>query len=255
MTNVSYTSAGVVVRDDIVQAHTQVWQKLAEPGTWWTGTERVSIAAEVRGARQCQLCRDRKAALAPASVQGAHNSEAELPDAVIELVHRVTTDSGRLSKQWYEQLLASGLEDTHYVEALGVAIRTVSIDTFCRGIGVAIHPLPTPIDGEPSRRRPTQAQVDDAWVPMIPNGKIVEPDADLFSSDEPAAYVTRALSLVPDELRTSIHVLIPPQYMDAFKVHHILDPSRPSGNPERAISRAQMEFLASRVSALNQCFF
>ena len=168
---------------------------------------------------------------------------------------RVTTDPGRLSKQWYEQLLASGLKDTHYVEALGVVIRTVSIDTFCRGIGVAVHPLPTPIDGEPTRRRPPQAQVDEAWVPTIPDGEIAEPDADLYQGEETTAYVLRALSLVPDELRTSIHILVPPQYMEPYKVHHVLDPSLPTADPHRAISRAQMEFLAARVSALNQCFY
>ena len=50
-------------------------------------------------------------------------------------------------------------------------------------------------------------------------------------------------------------MLIPPQYMDPFKVHHVLDPTRPDANPNRAISRAQIELVASRVSALNECFY
>ena len=147
------------------------------------------------------------------------------------------------------------MQDTHYVEALGVVVRTVSIDSFCRGIGVTVHPLPTPVDGEPTRDRPTAAQMDVSWVPMIPGGPVAEPYADLYQGEETVANVVRALSLVPDEVRGSIHVLAEHQYMNAFKVHHIIDPSLPTGNPQRAISRAQMEFLASRVSALNQCFF
>jgi hypothetical protein len=61
--------------------------------------------------------------------------------------------------------------------------------------------------------------------------------------------VLRALSLVPDEVRLCIHVLLPSQYMDPALVR---DPASDAG---RAINRAQMELLAARVSALNQCFY
>ena len=62
MIDVSYTTAPCPVRADIEEAHTFFWQKLAAPGTWWTGAERVAIGAEVRQARHCQLCQERKAA-------------------------------------------------------------------------------------------------------------------------------------------------------------------------------------------------
>ena len=164
------------------------------------------------------------------------------------MIHRVTTDPGRLSKDWYERLLADGVEDTHYVEALGVVVRTVSVDSFCRGLGIPPHPLPTPIPGEPSRRRPPQAQMDAAWVPMIPSGQETGPDADIYWG-QPAPNVLRAMSLVPDEVRASIHTLIVTHYMEFAQT---MDPTSNGG---RAISRAQIELLASRVSALNQCFY
>jgi hypothetical protein len=164
------------------------------------------------------------------------------------MIHKITTDPGRLSKQWYEQLLADGLEDTQYIETLGVVIRTVSIDSFCRGIGMPPHPLPSPVAGEPSRRRPPSARVDVAWVPMIPNGEETGPDADIYWGRR-APNVIRAMSLVPDEVRSSIHILLPPQYLDPANVP---DPRVDVG---RAISRSQMELLAARVSALNQCFY
>ena len=99
MTDISYQTAPVPVREDIVEAHAQLWRQLAEPGTWWTGAERVAIAAEVRQARACVLCRERKTALSPAAVQGTHGGMGVLPDSVVEMVHRVTTDPGRLSRQ------------------------------------------------------------------------------------------------------------------------------------------------------------
>lgn len=68
MSDITYASGPVPVRADLLEAHRQVWDKLAEPGTWWTGAERVAIAAETRNARQCKLCQERKAALSPTAV-------------------------------------------------------------------------------------------------------------------------------------------------------------------------------------------
>ena len=248
MTTISYAATEIPVRPDLVEAQQHVWQKLSEPGTWWTGAERVAIAAEVRNAWTCRLCIDRKAALSPSAVAGEHDTLGVLPSAMVEMIHRITTDPGRLSKDWYEGLLADGVEDTHYIEALGVVIRTVSIDSFCRGLGVPAHPLPTPIPGEPSRRRPPQAQIDVSWVPMIPNGQETGPDADIYWG-QPVPNVIRAMSLVPDEVRSSIHSLLVAHYMEMAQAFD------PTSNGGRAISRAQIELLAARVSALNQCFY
>src|SRR5207249_196008 len=60
---ISYDSAAVPVREDLVLAHARQWERLARPGTWWTGAERVAIAGEVRSAVTCELCRQRKASL------------------------------------------------------------------------------------------------------------------------------------------------------------------------------------------------
>ena len=55
MTQISYAAATVPVRADLTAAHEHLWQNLAEPGTWWTGAERVAIAADVRAAWTCGL--------------------------------------------------------------------------------------------------------------------------------------------------------------------------------------------------------
>ncbi len=50
MTDFSYSYAPGRVRNDIIKAHSHTWNRLAKPGTWWTGSERIEIAAETRRA-------------------------------------------------------------------------------------------------------------------------------------------------------------------------------------------------------------
>ena len=245
MSEITYEAAPVTVREDIIEAHRRAWQRIANPGTWWTGKERVAIAEEVRSAVRCSLCKERKAALSPNAVRGKHDSPGVLPEEVVDVIHRVVTDPGRLSKEWYEQVIAGGVEDNHYVEIIGVVIMVVSVDVFCRGIGVPAHPLPAPVEGEPSRRRPESAKPEAAWVPMIAQGKEKGPEADLYREGN-HPNVGRALSLVPDEVR-GMKDLIGAQYVP---VHQVIDV-----RVNRSISRAQMELIAGRVSALNGCFY
>jgi hypothetical protein len=73
MHGISYNAALVPVRDDFAATHSRFWKRLASPGAWWTGAERVAIAAEVRHARHCALCQARKAVLTPAAVAGQHD--------------------------------------------------------------------------------------------------------------------------------------------------------------------------------------
>jgi hypothetical protein len=246
MQALSYSAASIPVRDDFAAAHTRFWQRLAAPGTWWTGAERVAIAAEVRQARHCALCQARKAALTPAAVQGHHDHLGALPDAAVDVIHRVVTAPGRLSQQWLTEVMAAGLSAEQYVEILGTLVALVSIDSFCRGIGVPLHPLPAPQPGAPSQYRPPGAIQAEAWVPMIPVERATGAEADLYGG-QAVGNVIRAMSLVPDEVRT-LHDLSAAHYLPMGQVR---DPSAATG----ALSRMQMELIAGRVSALRQCFY
>ncbi len=33
------------IRDDLAEAHRLAWAHLASPGSWWTGAERIELAA------------------------------------------------------------------------------------------------------------------------------------------------------------------------------------------------------------------
>ncbi len=39
MANISYATASVPVREDLLAAHRRAWQRLAQAGNWWTGAE------------------------------------------------------------------------------------------------------------------------------------------------------------------------------------------------------------------------
>jgi hypothetical protein len=242
---ISYEGAGVPVRRDLPEAHARAWRRLAEPGAYWSGAERVAIAAEVRLAARCQVCAERKRAFS-ASLQAApHDTLGVLSPPAVDVIHRVTTDPRRLTRTWFDKTLASGVSEGQYVELIAVVATVISIDAFCRGVGVRPHPLPEPIKGEPSGYRPESARLDVAWVPMIPARGAVGAEADLWAPGR-TANVVRALSLVPDEVRT---------LKDLGSAHYMPFEKMADLRAGRSLDRRQIELLAGRVSALRECFY
>ena len=236
---------GVAVRDDLRRAHRDLLDHVRAPGTWWTGAERVAIAAAARAAVRCGRCRASKASLSPRAVEGRHEGAGELPEHVTDTVHRVRTDPARLSKSWFDGVLGGGLDVARYVELIGVTTLVTGLDSFARAVGIPPFPLPDPLPGAPSRYRPMGAKPGTAWVPMIDLGEATGPESDLYGT----AYVPniiRALSLVPDEVR-ALRRASESHYVP---VAQIVDPTA-----RRALDRPQMELVAARVSALNECFY
>src|SRR5918996_2467713 len=154
-------------RSDLSQALDTAWSLIGEPGTWWTGEERVAIAAEARQAPRCALCRVRREATSAAMASGEHDSAVDLPPSAIEAIHRIRTDPGRLGPNWYQSLLTGGLSDERYVELLAVIAIVVAVDTFRRAAGLPMLSLPNPKPGEPSCRRPHGARPGLAWMPTL----------------------------------------------------------------------------------------
>lgn len=251
MSHPSYESSGYPIRSDVAALHREVLATLARPGTWWTGAERLAIAAAARAARDCELCRNRKAALSPTAVQGVHDGPDELPPEVLDVVHRIVTDPGRLSKSWYQGVLDGGaLDDTRFVELVSVTVMLTALDVFARALGVPPAPLPEAGDGLPSRERPATARVQGAWVPQIPAGEEGgEEWRALYGDREFVPQIGRALSLVPAEVEM-MKAVAEPHYM---ALDHVVDPTYET--PDRTLDRLQMELIASRVSNLNECFY
>ena len=244
MTGVSYQHSEYGVPEEFDTVHSNFWRRLGGAGEWWSGAERVKIAEEVRSASACALCRERRAALSPNAGAGEHDAATDLPSAAVEAIHRIVTDPGRLSHKWFVELTAAELTDAHYVELLGILVALVSIDSFCKGIGLPPHPFPPAASDAPGQQRPAGAAMEAAWVPMIKEDKALGPEADLYGGAERTANVLRAMSLVPDAVRTLVE-------LSGAHYHGGANPAAQG----RTLTRAQMELLAARVSAIRECFY
>jgi hypothetical protein len=244
-----FVDAAVGVREDAATTCAERWYGIGRPGAWWSGPERVAMAAEVRSARRCETCAERKASLS-VSPEPAHEANDLLSSALVDGLHRISTDPGRLTERWLRALLGSGITEAAFVESVGVMATTVAVDTLARGIGVPPPPLPEPEPGEPTCVTAASAEVHSAWVPTVVPEKAEGVTADYYARCSGYAlgvpHILRALSLVPDE-----HVGFG-ALMDVLYVAHeeMMDFTR-----GRAIVRPAIELLASTVSAANDCFY
>lgn len=224
----------------------RAWDRLAAPGTWWTGAERIAIAAEVREAASCALCATRKAALSPYAAPGDHDHAGILPDPVVEVVHRLATDAGRLKQSWLRTMLGDGLSEAQYVEIVGVVAMITALDTLDRALGLPLRALPAPQPGEPTHARPRGAKPGLAWVSTVAPEDMTDGDVNPYPVHG-EKNIHRALSLVPQEVMNFFDLDVELYLRD----HEIRD----FGTEYRALSHPQIELLAGRVSALNGCYY
>lgn len=232
-----------------IDVHRGAWEQLSKPGSWWSAAERITIASASRAALECGLCAERKNALSPLSMKGHHHGpRTPLTDKVIDTVHRITTDSARLSARWVEGLLDPDFGYGHYVELVSVIVNVISIDTFHRALQISLEPLPDPQPGVPDRYLPPGADIDVAWVPMIWPANLSDREQDIYFGAPRIGHVIRALSLVPNAVRwlnrlSEAHYLPTPQVGDMAATGHL------------RLSRPQTELVAARTSLLNDCFY
>ena len=248
MDHFEYWDAGFPVRSDLVDANRRAWAFVAGPGTWWTGSERVAIADEVRAARSCALCGTRAAALSPMLVTGRHDASSTLSDPVVDAVHRLVTDPTRLTQSWAKELMAGEVTDAHYVELVALVVFVLNVDVFHRALGLPEAELPLPSAGRPSGHRPEGLTHDAAWIPMLDSRPPGTDEADLFGDLRRPTNVLRALSLVPDAVRT-LRFMEDRYYLPAATVLDLSD------NAGRALTRGQIEYVATAVSTANRCFY
>ena len=153
--------------------------------------------------------------------------DVDLPTrtAAAAVAHRAASITART----VDDIESGGLRRERYVEIVGVISRVIAIDTFERGIGRAPREVPTARPGQPSRSVVAAARRRAGWVPTV--GAIGPPTA---------------LEAVPAEAaaQETLHGALYLSYPDMADLH-----------AERGLTRAQMEFVAARVSYLNDCLF
>jgi hypothetical protein len=83
-------------------------------------------------------------------------------------------------------------------------------------------------------------------VPILTPENASGPEADLYGGSPFVPNIARALSSVPDHARV-LQLLARSHYL---AIAEMGDPTK-----GRAIDRLQIELVAARVSALNECFY
>jgi len=215
----------------LTAAQDEVAALLAQPGDWLTGAQRVAVWAEARDAATNPLDRARREAISPAAVDGHHPASPELAAAAVEVVHRVASDPGRLTRSWAAEAMAE-LGEEAYTELVGVTAMACALDRFGVALGRPERSRPSPVGGEPARVRPDDVGDVGAWVAQ--------------TVDKARANVSRALSLVPRTNR-AWRLLVDSHYSRGAEFYRLVW--------DRALSRPQVELLAARTTSLHECFY
>jgi hypothetical protein len=236
------------LRAELPAAHNTAWLQIGSPGASFNAKQRVSILKLARSALDCRLCEQRKKALSPFTIDGMHNcngevASANLHPALIDAIHRIRTDPGRLTKAWFDDMVSNGVTVEAYVEAVSVVTTVVIIDTLHQSLGLALAPPPATGPGEPTGQLNALASDQGAWLPTL-NTFIAESAADANAVADHGLpqipNIAKAFGLVPCAAEL---------FFGAFRPHYQLQ------DINLAISQGQAEFVASRVSAINECFY
>jgi hypothetical protein len=220
------------VRADLMTAHREAWDALGRPGTWWTGPQRLELAGTALAAMTAK--EPLLPWIAPSTVDGWLADDLRAPRAAHDAIYRIAAHAATLTEPWYEGM-RDQLTDLAYVEIVAIACTVAAVVAFRRAAGLESWPLPTPVDGEPSRTVPPDlVEAEMNWV------RVRSP------ADEKAAVV-QAFTSVPAEL-DRLWTLAAAQYIPNLEM---VDPRWNRGT----LSRPQTELVAARISQLRECFY
>lgn len=229
-----YRQSELPVRDDLRKAHESVWRSISATGSYWSGEDRVAFVQEARRALTCRLCESRKLAISPNAVDGEHDSVTSLDPLIVDLVHRIRTDPGRYTKSIFDRFV-SKYSDEQYIELISVVASSVVVDTMHFSLGLALPDLHEPDATEPRSNEPALVEEGGAWVPL---SRQDQSRSDLGFRGVP--NILRSMGAVPSAISL---------FFTCFKNHYSM-----MGVP-LDLQASQTEFIAARVSALNQCFY
>ena len=236
-----YDESRYEISEDLEEIHGQHLHELGNPGTWGTGDQRLAIAGCARRAGI-------DAGLLEETESGHQTSGVGLSSVAKKVVNDLAVLPKDFDESSYRGGIKGGLTEEEFVEIVGIVARIVDLDVFARGVGVPLKPFPEAQSGEPSRKRPETATREQAWVPTVPNLPEGGDIAKALYGEMPKPYIVRGLSLVPDEMKRHLE-LEQVQYMP---LKHVRDFDH---QHHAGLTRVQVEVVAGRVSAINQCFY
>ena len=202
MTAPDYSSADVPVRDDLTAAHRRIWESCARRGRIGRASSGSQLrrpravptpAASVARARtRCHRTRSAASTTAPVISRRAW-STSSIASAPIPAACRVP---GMI------RCLPAG-SGPHYVDLVAVVTFLTGADFFSlvrpRTVSAA-EPKP----GAPTRYLPAAARPGIAWVALVAPEDASGPEADMYPPSPFIPNIVRALSLVPDAVRTLV---------------------------------------------------
>lgn len=211
---------------EIVAAAQICWDHLGRPGAWWSGPQRLAIAADARAAAPRPLW-DRAPELA---------AVGDEPDGVLTafehaLVERVAVQPSSIDLATYEHIVDRIGED-RYAELAAIVSQIVPIDHLHDALGLDRERLPDPVDGRPTGERPGDLVRGVAFLPTLPTDGL------------PHVAVSLSLALADNARRM---LLVRAMYSGRSFGDLVWE--------HRALSRPQIELVAARTSALNECFY
>lgn len=154
-----------------------------------------------------------------------------MPDAAVDAARTLGGEPGVIRRDTVDGWTAGGLDETGYVELVGIVSRLTAVDSFHRAMGLPLEPLPRPEPGEGSgaglpsgAKRTRRSHAPTVGPPTIPS----------------------VLSAVPAENQA---------WMDLADAMYLTFAEMESPDIVKDLHRRQIEVVAARTSLLNECFF
>ena len=211
---------------EIIESFQIVWDHLGLPGSWWTGKERIGIASEVRQSNPRKLWEK------VGELENYDKDSGEILSPYVKAVVRiVANETSNIDQQIYDEIINT-IGDDKYAELAAVVTQVVAIDHLCDALGMEREPLPDPKEGDPRLERPSGLVDGVAFLPT-------------FTADN-LPHVAVSLSLAQaDNARRML--LVRAMYSGSSFGEMIWE--------HRNLTRPQIELVAARTSALNECFY
>lgn len=142
-------TTGLLGDPDAEEAIEAALAAIAAPGSFFTGAERLAMAAHAR------------------TVRGLAEADADLPPIVADTAARVAADAIATRPSHIEAWCDDGRDVVAYVELVSVVSQVCGIDSYRVGLGTGLDPLPDPVPGEPVPEVAEGAAKMNAWVPTV----------------------------------------------------------------------------------------
>lgn len=232
----NYAASDYPVSESLEATHDAALASLVDSGSWWSGEDRRAIAEVARSSR------------AAAGLQsGPVDATGGLATHVVELASKLAVSPRELELADFESFTKGGSVG-EYVETVGVVAVVTNLDIFSRGIGLPPAPLAAGDGRAPTAALPKAAREEGAWVPTVPCGIRGGEEGRSLYGEGMQPFIYRALSIAPKDAATNM-ALGDAQYLPIDRFAEYAYSHHP------ALSRPQVELVAGRVSAVNECFY